>query len=97
MSDPFEQARARFAELADDADREVPLTEAALWIAAEEYEDLDVAAYLERVEELAADADSFVGSGGSERERIDRLNEYLFEKQRFIGNRNDYYDCATAF
>jgi regulator of sirC expression with transglutaminase-like and TPR domain len=91
-----ELARERFAELARRPEPEIDLAEGALWIAAEAYPGLDVAAYLAKLDELAAALHPVVGEGAL-RERVLRLNRGLFREHRFAGNRRDYYDPRNSF
>lgn len=93
MTDP----RDRFAAVAQLPDAQIDLAEAALWVAAEEYEDLDVAAYLERIDALAADAAPLVEARVSPVERIAELNSYLFHGRGFTGNREEYQDPRNSF
>ena len=93
MTDP----RDRFAAVAQLPDAQIDLAEAALWVAAEEYEDLDVAAYLERIDALAADAAPLVEARVSPVERIAELNSYLFHGRGLTGNREEYQDPRNSF
>ena len=93
MKDP----RERFAALAQRPDEQVDLAEAALWVAAEEYEGLDVAVYLEQLEVLATDAAPLVGASATPVERISALNDYLFRARGFTGNREHYEDPRNSF
>ncbi len=69
----------------------------ALWIAAEEYPDLDVEAYrgyladlAERVSrDVATDAPAEVWQGA--------IRTELFERERFLGNAEEYYDPRNSF
>jgi regulator of sirC expression with transglutaminase-like and TPR domain len=90
-------ARVQFGRIATLDDSRVDLAEAALWIAAEEYPELDVAAYLAKLGELAARAESRVTSGRSALERVERLNDFLYREAGFTGNREDYYDARNSF
>lgn len=97
---PLSSIRDRFAELARLPDEEIDLALAALLIAAEEYEGLDVAAYAGRIDDLAAGAGGRVGGARLERnprELIDRYHTYLFEEMGFRGNEDDYYDPKNSF
>ena len=66
-------------------DRDVDLAEAALWIAAEEYPELDVREYLARLESLAAGASrrytaiTIIGLAG-EPDRVQRAIDLSREK-----------------
>ncbi len=89
--------RERFAEIAERPDAAIDLAEAALWIAAEEYPSLDVAAYLARLDALAAGAAPSVHAAADDASRVARLNRFLFVEQGFRGNRDDYYDPRNSF
>ncbi|MBI4518283.1 MAG: tetratricopeptide repeat protein [Deltaproteobacteria bacterium] len=89
--------RERFAELARKPEEDIDLAEAALVIAAEAYPDLDIAAYLRRLDALADEARRFVTPARSDPERIERLNHFLFVEKRFVGNRRRYYDRRNSF
>src|SRR5437762_6981207 len=81
-------AGVRFAELVRRDEEAVPLDEAALLIAAHAYPDLDVAAELARLDELA---------GRCPGDELDVLLEYVFGELGFTGNRMDYYDPRNSF
>jgi regulator of sirC expression with transglutaminase-like and TPR domain len=89
--------RERFAELAVAPEETIDLAEAALLIAAEAYPNLDIDAYLQRLDALAREARSFLHGAGSDAERIARLNQFLFVEKRFVGNQKRYYDRRNSF
>jgi regulator of sirC expression with transglutaminase-like and TPR domain len=91
------KARERFTELAALPDNRIDLARAALLIAAETYPDLDVAAYLGRLDALALAVRPQLADRRGPAERIARLNHFLFVEERFIGNRDDYYDPRNSF
>ena len=93
MTDP----RERFTALAELPDDRVDLGEAALWVAAEEYEDLEVPAYLERLDALADDAAPLVGTRVSPVDRVAELNDFLFRGRGFTGNQERYEDPRNSF
>ncbi len=74
---------ARFAQLMAGPDAALPLDEVALLIAAHVRPELDVAAELARIDQLAA---------GVSNPTLDGLRRYLFTELGFAGNRGDYYD-----
>ncbi|HVN38112.1 MAG TPA: tetratricopeptide repeat protein [Myxococcota bacterium] len=88
--------RERFGEIATGSDAAIDLAEAALWIAAEEYADLDVARYLARLDSLADAAAPEIAQGGDAVERIATLVDF-FRAQGFRGNTQDYYDPRNSF
>jgi regulator of sirC expression with transglutaminase-like and TPR domain len=91
------QARERFAELIERPDEEIPLAEAALWIAAEANPAVDVAARLAEIDSLAERVRNHVGPGGNVADRVDRLNDGLFVHEGFAGNVEQYSDPRNSF
>ena len=91
------EARRRFADIAAGPDQCINLAEAALVIAQEEYPGLDLAAYLQRLDELAASVRADVRPGLAPAEQIARLNHFLFVESGFSGNNDDYYDPRNSF
>ncbi len=88
-------ARRHFAELL--AREEIPLAEAALAIAEEEYPDLAPSAYLARLDELAARAEKRLPARRTAAEVLVVLRRVLFEEAGFRGNEADYYDPRNSF
>jgi len=88
--------RERFGEIAAGPDAAIELAEAALWIAAEEYADLDVAEYLARLDALADAAAPELAQSGDAVERVAALVDF-FRAQGFRGNTHDYYDPRNSF
>jgi regulator of sirC expression with transglutaminase-like and TPR domain len=88
--------RERFGEIAAGPDAAIDLAEAALWIAAEEYADLDVAEYVARLDALAEVAAPELAQGDDAVERVATLVEF-FRAQGFRGNTQDYYDPRNSF
>jgi regulator of sirC expression with transglutaminase-like and TPR domain len=89
------ESRRRFSELVaqDDPD----LAVAALLIACEEYRDLDVAAYVGKLEAMAAELRRRLDGYGSPEAAVAALNALLFEESGFRGNLEDYYDPRNSF
>jgi regulator of sirC expression with transglutaminase-like and TPR domain len=88
-------ARRHFAELL--ARVEIPLAEAALAIAEEEYPDLAAEAYLRRLDELAAAAEARRGPRRGAAEALRAVRETLFGEAGFRGNDAHYYDPRNSF
>jgi regulator of sirC expression with transglutaminase-like and TPR domain len=88
-------ARREFSNIAS---REpVPLARGALLIAKEEYPDLDIETYIDRLAELAREAEPIVRAGADTVERIQRLSHFLFELKGFEGNHNEFSDPRNSF
>jgi regulator of sirC expression with transglutaminase-like and TPR domain len=87
----------RWREIAACADHDIDLAEAALVIAAQEYRDLDVAGYLQRMAEIAATLKRRLRGDISTADAILALNRYLFDELGFSGNAVDYYDPRNSF
>jgi regulator of sirC expression with transglutaminase-like and TPR domain len=90
-------ARERFTQLIDATNDDFDLAEAALLIAQEEQPELDVAAYLQRLDALAAEVRARLPEPPTPAATLARLNELLFQKERLSGNAADYYDPRNSF
>ena len=67
----------------------------ALWLAADEYPDLDPSAYLDRLNALADRARPRLV--GSLPKQVTALSHFLFEDEGFRGNAADYYDPRNSY
>ena len=83
---PGVDALARFVELVQRPEPEVPLDEAALCLAAGDHP-VDVPRRLAQLDDLAARAPATVGG----------LCRHLFVAEGFAGNADDYYDPANSY
>jgi len=90
-----DEARREFTVVA--AREPLALARGALLIAKEEYPDLSVDQYLERFAELAREASRWVNAGANTVEQVQNLSQFLFEHQRFAGNRTSYGDPRNSF
>ena len=88
-------ARRRFAELIGRP--VVPLAEAALAIAEEEYPALDRVAYLHRIDDLAAAVRARLPADHGAASALRALRAVLFTEGGFRGNAEDYYDPRNSF
>lgn len=90
--------RDHFAQSLDAPDSRIDPCRAALWVAAEEYPELDVAGYLARLDALAEAVQPLVAEAGPTlADRVRALNRFLFVDQGFAGNRADYYDPRNSY
>jgi len=85
----------RFSRLVSGSDDAVDLALAALLVAAQEYPDLDVARYLDRLDAMGREARARIASGPGT--AVEAMNAYLFEEEGFHGNLDDYYDPRNSF
>ena len=90
------EAAKRFAAVAGAGAGRIPLAEAVLWIAAEEYPELDVEAYVDRLDELAEAARRKIFPCAEE-DRADRFNDFVFHELGFAGNTERYEDPRNSF
>jgi regulator of sirC expression with transglutaminase-like and TPR domain len=93
----FESTSVRWERLAGAQADEVSLAEGALLIAAEEYDDLDVAAYLQRIDAMGAALRQRLREDISTSDALVALNRYVFEELGFSGNADDYYDPRNSY
>jgi regulator of sirC expression with transglutaminase-like and TPR domain len=74
---------------------DLDLAELALWLARDEYPDLDIA---EALDDLAVMAGSLRPRlRGSLAARVDSLGRYLFDELDFQGNTQEYYDAQNSY
>jgi len=91
------KARQSFLEIATLDEEAFPLDRAALVLALEEYPNLDVQAYLRRLDTLAARAQVLVGEDRTAINVIESINEVLFVQEGLRGNDEDYYDPRNCY
>jgi regulator of sirC expression with transglutaminase-like and TPR domain len=93
----FESPSARWERLAAAEADDVSLAEGALLIAAEEYDDLDVAEYLRRIDAMGTALRRRLREDISTSDALVALNRYVFEELGFSGNADDYYDPRNSY
>lgn len=86
-----------WARITAGPEEAINLAEGALAIAAEEYQGLDIRAYLDRLDEMGATLRRRLRPDISTGDSIRALNHYLFEELGFSGNTADYYDPRNSF
>jgi regulator of sirC expression with transglutaminase-like and TPR domain len=89
--------RARFAAAAAAPEAELDLAAAALLIAAEEYPQLPVDAYLHRLDALAERVKDRLADETAPLVVLQELNRVLFREERFRGNLEAYYDPRNSY
>lgn len=95
--DLTEQIDKGFLQLASLADDRINLAHSALLIAKAAYPDLDESIYLARLDRLAADVKRDMTADLEAVDIIARINNILFDKEKFRGNREAYYDPDNSF
>ena len=90
-------SESRFHQLIGLPEPDIDLAEAALLIAKNAGQDLDVGHYLSRIDELAAQLAARLPRPVSDMDRILTLNRFLFQDQGFGPNLEDYYDLRNSF
>jgi regulator of sirC expression with transglutaminase-like and TPR domain len=94
--DHRERARRKLSDLLAHGDC-LDLVEAAMWIAAEEYQDLDVEHQCGRIRLICAEGARRVHETRNPFARLDGLRAYLFEELGFRGNLEQYNDPRNSF
>lgn len=93
VHDPYRE----FRQAVDRGEDKIDLGRAALTIAVPDYPDLDIAAYLARLDRLAVEVIHRVDDGADVYRSIAALNYVLFSQLGFRGNDQDYYDPKNSF
>jgi len=88
---------ARWARVADPDAGLAHLAEGALLVASHEYPDLDIDAWLRRLQDMADTLRQRLRTDISPSETILLLNHYLFDELAFRGNGADYYDPRNSY
>ncbi len=91
--DPYRE----FRQAVDRGEDKIDLGRAALTIALSDYPDLDIAAYLARIDQLAVEVTQRCDGSAEVYNSIAALNYVLFQQYGFRGNSDDYYDPKNSF
>ena len=78
-------------------DAAIPLAEAALIMACEEYPQLELSPYLDMLDRIAETAMQKRNVSESPLDTVENINAVLFETYGFRGNSDDYYDPRNSF
>ncbi|MGL4618202.1 SirB1 family protein [Chroococcidiopsis sp.] len=90
-------ARQFFSQEIDRSDEQIDLAKAALYIAQEEYPDLDPAEYLNALDTMAEELLERLPIQRYPLRVIQTINQYLYEDLGFKGNVNEYHDPRNSF
>ena len=91
------EARERLRQTLEQPEEKISLAEAALWIAASEYPELDPAQYIGRLDRMADTVAQRIAGQTDPLAIIGVINQYLFQEEGFCGNTEDYYDPRNSF
>ena len=91
------EARRRFAAYIERPAADIRLAEGALLIALEACPDLDVEAYLQRLDGIAETVSTRLGLELEPRRIVSHVNTCIFKEHGLRGNRRDYYDPRNSF
>ncbi|HSQ72494.1 MAG TPA: tetratricopeptide repeat protein [Rubrivivax sp.] len=83
------------ALVADDAT--LPVLEAAVAVAQDEWPGLDVQGVLAQIDGLAERLRRRIPADAAPLQRLQLLNRYFFQELGFAGNVNDYYDPGNSY
>jgi len=90
-------ARQCFANEISQPEPQINLAAAALYIALEDHANLDVDAYLNAIDTMAAEVSERLPAGHYPLRMIQTINQYLYDDLGFTGNSADYYDPRNSF
>jgi regulator of sirC expression with transglutaminase-like and TPR domain len=91
------RSRKTFQQLVTLPDAAVPLAEAALIMACEEYPQLELSPYLDMLDHIAEVAQEKRSPSDGPLETVQKINSVLFGSFGFRGNTEDYYDPRNSF
>ncbi len=78
-------------------DEHIDLAKAALYIAQEEYSELEVEEYLNALDAMAIELEERLPLEKYPLKIIQCINQYLFDDLKFTGNTQNYYDPRNSF
>ncbi|MFN6468105.1 MAG: SirB1 family protein [Nostoc sp. SerVER01] len=93
----FSLARQYFYQEIQQSDDEINLAKAALYIAQEEYPNLDPEEYFNALDTMAWELQERLPQQRYPLRVIQTINQYLYEDLGFSGNKIDYYDPRNSY
>ena len=90
-------ARQKFYQETQQPDECIDLAKAALYIAQEEYPELEAEEYLNVLDTMADELSARLPDSRYPLRIIQNINQYLYDDVGFNGNSNDYYDPRNSF
>jgi regulator of sirC expression with transglutaminase-like and TPR domain len=93
----FSIAKQNFYQEINQPDAQIDLAKAALYIAQEQFPELDTQEYLNALETMAAEVQERLPQERYPLRVIQTLNQYLFQDLGFVGNHQNYYDPFNSY
>jgi len=93
----FSLARQYFDREINQPDQKIDLAKAALYIAQEEYPNLDPTEYLNALDTMANEVQERLPTERYPLRIVQKINEYLYDDLGLRGNTDDYYDPRNSF
>lgn len=93
----FSIARQFFYQEIHQPDDQISLERAALYLAMEEYPELDVEAYLNALDTMAVEVEERLPTEPYPLRILQTINRYLYDDLGFEGNTADYYSPRNSF
>jgi regulator of sirC expression with transglutaminase-like and TPR domain len=93
----FPLARQFFYKEIYQPEEQINLAKAALYIAQEEYPDLDPDEYLNALDTMASEVRERLPDQRYPLRVIQAINQYLYDDLNFTGNKDDYYDPRNSY
>jgi regulator of sirC expression with transglutaminase-like and TPR domain len=94
MTDKIDKEFSRIANLPND---QIDLADGALLIAKTAYPELEASFYRDYLDRVASSVMQELGADPAPSDSIARINQVLFEKEKFHGNHENYYDPDNSF
>ncbi|MBE9146871.1 SirB1 family protein [Planktothrix mougeotii] len=91
------QARQRFFQEIQQPEEQIDLAKAALYIAQEEYPEIEPEEYLNALDTMASEILERLPQERYPLRVIQTINHYLYEDLGFRGNQNNYYDAKNSY
>ncbi|MGB3206405.1 MAG: transglutaminase-like domain-containing protein, partial [Crinalium sp.] len=93
----FNLARQYFSQEIQQPEPQIDLGKAALYIAKEEYPNLDPEEYLNALDTMASEIQKRLPEQRYPLRVLQTINNYLYDDLGFTGNKKDYYDPRNSF
>lgn len=93
----FSVARGQFYQEVHQSEEQIDLARAALYMAMEEYPDLNPDEYLNALDTMATEVEERLPQERYPLRMIQTINAYLFKELGFRGNADTYYDPRNSY